>query len=673
MIKKLLIILSRMGIAVSVIVSSVLADEEKSLEQLMSLSLEELVNVEVTIAGKMPQKITDIPAAVYVVSQEDIRRMGATSIPEALRMVPGLQVARMDANKWAVTSRGFNGVFANNLLVMMDGRTVYTPLYSGVHWDVQDTVIEDIERIEVIRGPGAAVWGANAVNGVINIITKKAEDTQGLLLAGTFGTERGIATARYGDKLSDDIYYRLYAKYRNQDNGVLEDGSKATDGWDDARGGFRVDWQVNTENQLTVQGDFYQGLMGDRANFLTKQAPTYRATVDRTGDVWGANLLTRWTQNLSDGSRQELQFYYDHSYRDSWLVKHDQDILDLDYQYHFFPWSRHNVVIGAGYRFTDFQNEGTSLTRNAGLVHPKNRQDHLFSAFIQDDIEVIEDSVWLTLGSKFEHNDYSGFEVQPSARLRWKPAKRQLLWVAVSRAVRTPTRAEHDAVLIPDRLVQPGVISAFKGNSDFDSEVLIAYELGYRFQPHETMLLDFTLFYNDYDKLRSFSPVGISFPSQTAPLAAFIFEFDNKLKGETYGFEMAFDWRPTDELTVRASYTYFDMQLHNGSNPADKALAETFEGQSPEHQVNLLSSYDLTPDLTVTLGGHYIDRLPSSSVGSHIDIDVGLRWQATKNLNLAIFGKNLLHTEQFEYRQVTLAPVSTKIEREGYLMLELKF
>lgn len=658
--KKLLIILDRLGIAASVIVSSVLADEEKTLEQLMSLSLEELVNVEVTIAGKTPQKITDIPAAVYVVSQEDIRRMGATSIPEALRMVPGLQVARMDANKWTVTSRGFNGIFANNLLVMMDGRTVYTPLYSGVHWDVQDTVIEDIERIEVIRGPGAAVWGANAVNGVINIITKKAEDTQGLLLTGTLGTERGIVTARYGDKLSEDIYYRLYAKYRNQDNGVLENGAKATDGWDEARGGFRVDWQVNTENQLTVQGDFYQGLMGGRANLLTKQAPAFRATVDRTGDVWGANLLTRWIQNLSDGSSHELQFYYDHSYRDSWLVKHDQDILDLDYQYHFFPWSRHNVVVGAGYRFTNFHNQGTSLTENAGLIHPKNRQDHLFSAFIQDDIEIIKDRVWLALGSKFEHNDYSGFEAQPSARLRWKPAQGQLLWASVSRAVRTPSRAEHDAVLIPDRLVQPGIISAFKGNPDFDSEVLIAYELGYRFQPHETMLLDFTLFYNDYDKLRSFSPVGISFPSQTAPLAAFILEFDNKLKGETYGFEMAFDWQPTDELTIRASYTYFDMQLHNGSNPADKALAETFEGQSPEHQVNLLSSYDLTPDLTVTLGGHYIDRLPSSSVGSHIDIDVGLRWQATKNLNLALFGKNLLHNERFEYRQVTLAPCQQK-------------
>jgi iron complex outermembrane receptor protein len=308
MIKKLVIIFGKLGVVVSLLLSSVMADEEKSLKHLMSLSLEELADAEVTIAGKTPQKIKDIPAAVYVVSEKDIRRMGATSIPEALRMVPGLQVARMDANKWAITSRGFNGLFANNLLVMMDGRTIYTPFFSGVHWDVQDTVIEDIERIEVIRGPGATVWGANAVNGVINIITKKAEDTQGMLLSGTVGTERGIATARYGNKISDDVYYRLYAKYRNQDNGVLKDGSKATDGWDDARGGFRLDWQVNTENQFTVQGDFYQGLMGDRANFLNKKAPTFRATVDRTGDVWGANVLTRWTQNLLDGSSHELQF-----------------------------------------------------------------------------------------------------------------------------------------------------------------------------------------------------------------------------------------------------------------------------------------------------------------------------------------------------------------------------
>ncbi len=673
MIKKLVIILGRLGIAGSMLVSSVMADEENSLEQLMSFSLEELADAEVTIAGKTPQKIRDIPAAVYVVSQKDIRHMGATSIPEALRMVPGLQVARMDANKWAITSRGFNGLFANNLLVMMDGRTVYTPFFSGVHWDVQDTVIEDIERIEVIRGPGATVWGANAVNGVINIITKKAEDTQGMLLSGTVGTERGIATARYGNKLSDDIYYRLYAKYRNQDNGVLEDGSKATDGWDDARGGFRLDWQVNTENRFTVQGDFYQGLMGDRANFLSKKAPTFSAIVDRTADVWGANVLTRWTQNLSDGSSHELQFYYDHSYRDSWLVKHQQDILDLDYQYHFSFWSRHDVVVGGAYRFSNFQNQATSLTETITLVHPKNRQDHLFSAFIQDDIEIIEDSVWLTLGSKFEHNDYSGFEVQPSARLRWKPAQGQLLWASVSRAVRTPSRGEHDAALFLGGVVQPGVVSIFKGNRNFESEKLIAYETGYRFQPHETMLLDFTLFYNDYDALRSFSPVGVAFPAQTAPLAAFILKFDNKIKAETYGFEMAFDWQPTEQLTIRASYTYFDIQLHHTPNPADKALSETIEGQSPEHHVNLLSSYELTPDVTLTVGGHYIDQLPAANISSHIDIDVGLRWQATKNLNLAIFGKNLLQGERFEYRQITLAPEQTKIEREGYLMLELKF
>ncbi len=669
MTKKLLSILGKLGIAVSLIFSSVMADEDILLNQLKHLSLEELGNVEVTIAGKTRQKITDIPAAVYVVTQKDIRRMGATSIPEALRMVPGLQVARIDANKWSITSRGFSGLFAHNLLVMMDGRAVYTPLFSGVHWDVQDTVIEDIERIEVIRGPGATVWGANAVNGVINIITKKAEDTQGALLSGTFGTEQGIATARYGNKISDEIYYRLYAKYRNQDNGVFEDGSKGTDGWDDARGGFRVDWQVNTENQFTVQGDFYQGQVGYRAI----QAPEFSVAVDRTGTVWGGNLLTRWTHNLTDGSRHELQFYYDHSYRNSFLVKNEHDNLDLDYQYHFSPWSKHNVAVGVGYRFTNFQNHATNLAETRGLVNFDNRQDHLFSAFIQDDFEIIEDSVWLTLGSKFEHNDYSGFEVQPSARIRWKPALKQLLWASVSRAVRTPSRAEHDAFMIPDNLVKPGVISVLQGSRDFDSEELIAYEIGYRFQPHETMLFDLTLFYNDYDKLENFTPVGVSFPSQTAPLAAIILEVDNNINAETYGFEMAFDWQPSEKLTIRASYSYLNMELHSGPRIGDKDLVKVIEGQSPHHQVNLQSSYELTPDLTLTLGGHYIDRLSASKVKSHIDIDVGLRWQMTKNLNIAVFGKNLLHDERFEYRQVYIAPVPTKIEREGYLMLELKF
>lgn len=646
---------------------------EDELAELKGLSLEALMDVEVTIAGKTPQKMQDIAAAVYVVTQKDIQNMGATSIPEALRNVPGIQVARMDANKWVVTSRGFNGLFANNLLVMMDGRTVYTPLFSGVHWDVQDTVMEDIDRIEVIRGPGATMWGANAVNGVINIITKKTQDTQEALLKGVIGSERGIATARYGSRLAEDVFYRIYAKYRNQDNAVFGDASKATDGWDDARGGFRVDWQLEKEQKLTVQADFYQGLMGTRANLLSDEPPVFRAAVDSSDDVWGANTLTRWSQSLSDGTTQELQFYYDHSFRDSWLVNNERDILDLDYSYHFSFWNRHNFALGLGYRFIKFQNHATTLTETKGLLQPLNRHDHLFHMFVQDDIEIIDDTVWLTLGSKFEYNDYSGFEVQPSARLRWKPAGRQLLWASVSRALRTPSRAEHDAVLIPDQLIQSGVISALKGNRNFDSEQLIAYELGYRFQPNQALQVDLSLFYNSYDNLRSFSPVGLSFPSETAPLAAFVLEFDNRIKAETYGIEIAFDWQPGEKLNIRASYAYLELQLHNEPNPADKVLTDNIEGQSPEHQVNLLSSYELTPNLTFTLRGGFIDRVPSSGVGSHFDMDLGLHYQVTKHLNVAVFGKNLIHDNRFEYRQNTLAPESTKTEREGYLAVELRF
>jgi iron complex outermembrane receptor protein len=286
---------------------------------------------------------------------------------------------------------------------------------------------------------------------------------------------------------------------------------------------------------------------------------------------------------------------------------------------------------------------------------------------------VIDDAVWLTLGSKIEHNDYSGVEVQPSARLRWKPTQGQLLWASVSRAVRTPSRVEDDAVLIPDQLIQPGVVSAFKGNRNFDSEELIAYELGYRFQPHQSMQVDLSLFYNVYDNLRSFSPAGLSFPSQTAPLAAFVLEFDNRNEAETYGVELALDWQFSEKLNIRASYAYLKLQLHNEPNPADKALTENTEGQSPEHQVNLLSSYQLTPDLTFTLGGEYIDRLPTSSISSHFDMDLGLHYQLTKHLKFALFGKNLLHDDRFEFQQNILGPESTKIEREGYLVVELKF
>jgi iron complex outermembrane receptor protein len=545
-------------------------------------------------------------------------------------------------------------------------------MFSGVHWDIQDTVLEDIERIEIIRGPGAAVWGANAVNGVINIITKKAEDTQGTLLSGTIGTEHGIAEARYGGSLSDDVFYRLYGKYRNQDNGVFEDESKATDGWNDVRGGFRVDWQIDANNQLTVQGDLYQGDMGERVEKLT-EAPPFSAPLDSASQVWGGNLLTRWTQNQSDGSSQELQFYYDYSYRDSWLLEVERGTVDLDYRYNFFPWDGHNMVIGAGYRFIYDESPEKSLRESIATLNPDNRQDHLFSAFLQDDIAIIDDTLWLTLGSKFEHNDYSGFEIQPSASLRWKPAQGQLLWASVSRAVRTPSRVEHDSAFIVDKIVQPGVVSALVGNEAYDSEELIAYELGYRFQPYDNMTVDLTAFYNDYDQLRSFTPTGVSFPAQTTPVAVFNMKFENKLHGASYGFEMAVDWQLTEKWDLRASYAFLDLQLHHDSHPSNKALSEAFEGQSPEHQINLSSSYQLTQDLKINWVGRYVDQLPASNIGSHIDFDLGLRWDVTKNLNIGLFGKNLLHEQRFEYRQTVLAPEPTQIEREGHIALELRF
>ncbi len=672
MLSKKVACISCLSIFSHLISAPVLAGEDTDLMLLKELSLKALMDVEVTIAGKTPQKASNIAAAVYVVTQKDIRNMGATSIPEALRMVPGLQVAKVDANKWAITIRGFNNIFSSSLLVMIDGRSVYTPMFSGVHWDVQDTVLEDIERIEIIRGPGAAVWGANAVNGVINIITKKAEDTHGTLLSGTLGTEHGIAEARYGDSLSDNVFYRLYGKYRNQDNAVFENGSKATDGWNDVRGGFRVDWQIDENNQLTVQGDLYQGNMGERVKKLTV-TPPFSAPLDSASRVWGGNLLTRWTQQQSDGSSHELQFYYDYSYRDSWLAEIERDTLDLDYRYNFFPWNGHNMVIGANYRIMYDESPEKSLRKSIAILSPENRKAHLFSAFLQDDVTLINDTLWLTLGSKLEHNDYSGLEIQPSARLRWRPAQDHLLWASVSRAVRSPSRVEHDSVFIVDKIVQPGVVAALVGNKGYDAEELIAYELGYRFQPYDNMTVDLTAFYNDYDQLRSFTPTGITFPAQTAPVAVLNMKFENKLYGESYGFEMAVDWRLSEKWDLRASYAFFDLQLHHDSLSSNKALSEAFEGQSPEHQINLSSSYQLSRHLKLNLIGRYVDQLPASNIGSHIDFDVGLHWEVAKNLNIGLFGKNLLHKQRYQYRQTVLAPESTQIEREGYLTVELRF
>ncbi|MCM8884957.1 MAG: TonB-dependent receptor [Candidatus Thiodiazotropha sp.] len=647
---------------------------EESVDSYLDLTLEDLLNIEVTSVSKKKQRLNEAAAAVYVITQEDIRRSGVTSIPEALRMAPGIHVGRLDANKWAISSRGFNNQFANKLLVLIDGRSVYTPVYSGVYWDAQDTLLEDIDRIEVIRGPGASLWGANAVNGVINIITKPASETQGgLLVAGAGDEEKIIGSLRYGSELNDSTHGRYYLKFNDRDSSystTLDD--QAGDDWDKVQGGFRFDSLASGSDQWTFQGDFYDAEINQRVNEWKDPndpanivfAPFYLSTlIPDEVDVSGWNLLTRWDHVFSSQSNSTLQLYYDFTKRDGRLLGQQYKTLDIDYQHQLQFSKSHDLLWGLGYRYIqyDFNN-----TFNAEFLHD-NRSVDLFSAFVQDEIILIPESLRLILGSKFEHNEFTGFEVQPSARLVWLASERSTIWTSVSRAVRTPSYVEEDSRIVT-RVVSPFVFYS-NGGDDFESEELLAYEVGYRFQPRVNISLDLAIFYNDYDKQRSF---------ETSPVPTNFF-FDNKLSASTYGLEWVMDWRPLEWWQLKGNYSYIQIDsdlLRGSTSPID--LENVSENSYPQHQVSLRSNMDLSHQVSLDLWLYYVDKLNRSSfsvpmtVSNYSNFNVHLAWQLKDNIEISLIGQNLLDNRHMEFvgeKHLT----QTEIERSVYAKIRLDF
>ncbi|MDY6989878.1 MAG: TonB-dependent receptor [Thermodesulfobacteriota bacterium] len=639
------------------------------------MTLEELMDIEITSVSKRPQRLSGAAAAVFVITQEDIRRSGATTIPEALRMVPGLQVAKIDAKTWAVTSRGFNGRLANKLLVLMDGRTVYTPTFSGVHWDMQDTMLEDVDRIEVIRGPGATLWGANAVNGVINIMTKEAKDTQGGLVSVGAGTEeRGFGGLRYGGKLGDDAYYRIYAKYFERDGGVDSSGHDTADDWDAGRAGFRVDWQGDGPDAFTFQGDVSEENCSKTATTLML-TPPFASTAHKDYEVTAANLLSRWTRTQSDTSDMALQLYYDYIDRETTRVHIPRRTVEVDFQHRFGLTRGQEIVWGLGYRFTSDDSDATF----SATMSPESRDDHLFSAFFQDEMALIEDRLYLTLGSKLEHNDYTGFEVQPNVRVLWTPKQGHSVWAAVSRAVRTPSRSEEDArlnskVLPPDALFpgSPVAVSSFFGSRDFKSEVLMAYEIGYRTFPTKRLSLDIAAFFNDYDNLRSgkqgemFAEATPSPEHLVIPVTA-----DNRMEAQTYGVEVAAQLELLPWWRLRGAYTYLEIEQEIDDNTA--VLLEDPEGQSPRHQFSLRSSMELLRDLDLDLWLRYVDDLPGQDVDSYTTLDARLAWRPRKDLEVSLVGQNLLDKHHPEFTMEIVESLPIEAERSVYGKITWQF
>jgi len=637
------------------------SDDGAMPDDLMDMDLESLMDLEVTSVSKKPQRQSEAAAAIFVITNADLHNWGVTNIPDALRRVPGLQVARIDANKWAITSRGFNSRFANKLLVLIDGRSIYTPLFAGVYWDMQDVVLEDVDRIEVIRGPGGTLWGANAVNGVINIITKSAGETQGNFIAATAGNEiDGIGTVRHGGHLKNGADYRIYGKYSKYDDGYSS--GQSHDDWKLGQVGFRSDWDQSTRDSYTLQGDFYQGKTGDMVNIPVGPAgpppTTVKSVVDDT-DIRGGNVLLRWKRTLSDTSNFVLQTYYDYVKRDEQVVLYEnRDTVDIDFQHQFRPFKANDLLWGLGFRRTsdDTNNNPTFSVRNT------RRDVNLYSGFVQDEISLADD-LRLTIGSKFEHNDFSGFEYQPSIRLAWSVDEEQTVWGAVSRAVRTPARGEHDVRLrlIPPPAADPGVPVFAAGDDNFDSENMIAYELGYRINYHDSWSLDIAAFYNKYDDLRTLDPAN-------PPPADVLFPFDNRMDGNAYGLEVASQWQIKRGWNLHASYTWMKMSLDLDSDSTD-SFSESAEDATPNHQGTVWSSIDLGNNLEFDTAVRYVDgiEVTGRDIDSYVELDARLGWKFRPDVELSLVGQNLLDNHHKEFLPDFIATQPTEIERSVYV------
>jgi len=602
-------------LATACFASSVATAADSSVRALKELSVDQLLDMKVTSVSKRAELLSDAAASIYVITQDAIRRSGVTTLPEALRLAPNLQVARADSVQYAISARGFNNAIGNKLLVLIDGRTVYTPLFSGVFWDQQEVMLEDVDRIEVISGPGAALWGANAVNGVINVITRSAADTTGALLVARSGEDERGGAVRYGTAIGSGAV-RFYAKYSEFDPTHRAGGVALPDDWNRGQVGFRADWGSG-QDSFTVQGDTYQGDSVPRGAI----GPFELTQVE----VSGANLLGRWRRETDGGGQMQFQAYADHSKRDDALFyRPTADIVDLDFQYGL-PGTKHQVMLGAGYRWGHDDIDPGFVT----IFVPDSRSLQWGNLFVQDEIQ-LHGGVKATLGIKLESNDYTGVEVLPSARLAWKPAENSLLWGSLSRAVRAPARYDRDVRF-------PGFPPFFViGGPDFVSEVANVVELGYRSQPVKQFNYSVTAFVHFWDKVRS----GTALPV----------ELENKIEGEIRGLEAWAEYRPFDfwALSAGVNFVNEDLRLKSGSTDPVGVDNDTLRND-PDYIWTLHSRFDLPRDLQIDLLWRRVAALPAPVVPAYSELDLRFAWLATEKFELSVVGRNLLHDGHAEY------------------------
>lgn len=637
-------------------------------------SLEELMNVEVVSVAKKQEKLSRTAAAVFVISRDDIRRSGALNIPDLLRMVPGMDVAQIDTDKWAVSVRGFNGQYSNKLLVLMDGRTVYNPIFAGVYWDSEMVPLDTILRIEVIRGPGAAVWGANAVNGVINIITRNALDTQGgFVTAGGGNIGADPEEIEYGGKAANLGAYRIYAAGLHETPLPDTSGPDHGHGWTLIHGGFRSDMKLSGKDSLMTEGEAYSGSAGESSTVPVSVFPPQNATLTLRDRYSGWSVLSRWDRTATARAATSFQVFFDRFTRGDSTYGIGLNTVDLSFQQNFAWTARQDLVWGVGYRLNS---DDTVSTLRISFM-PEDRRTQLFSGFLQDEIAIRPDRISLSVGARLEHNDYTGFGFQPSARLVWTPEQRDTFWAAVSGADRTPARVDVDIRDNFAALTGPGgvpMLIAYGGNPNEKNERLTAFEGGYRRTWSDRLSVDSAVFYNRYRHLSSAEPQAPRLETSPGPPYLLVESlFGNRLYGETHGIEVFGTWRVADFWTLSPGYSWFNMQLHRSARSQDTTTLPDWEGGSPDHQAQLRSSMSLPGHMNWNTSAYFVNRLPAQEVPSYTRLDSGLSWNAGERLSFGIYGQNLLRNRHLEYAGPDDTVNSALVRRDAYVKMAWSF
>jgi iron complex outermembrane receptor protein len=652
------------GLAAALATCAAVPQERGS--ELFDMSIEELLEISVVSMNRRPEPLARSAASIFVITAADIRSSGVRSIPEALRLAPGVEVARNGASSWTISMRGFNSDLSNKLLVLIDGRSVYSPLFAGVFWDVQDTLLADIDRIEVLAGPAGTIWGANAVNGVINIVTREAEQTQGGFIEAGGGDEGEFVGFRYGGALSESVSGRFYVKQFERASMQARDGGDAMDDWQMAQGGFNIGWDADDDDRITLRGDVYDGKESAllRGDFTLGTLPEF--DVPGTVDVAGSNLVGRWRRQLENEGGLQVQAYYDHTERAiPGSFDEKRTTYDLEVQHDLSSMGRHSLAWGVGMRNTSDDIRSTQFA----TFEPASRTDHTWRSFVQDQILFQDGRLGLTVGTKFEHNDYSGFEYQPSVRSNWQIDARSTVWAALSRAVRIPARLNTDIVLtapIPNAGTPVPLYVNVNGSSDFQSEELLAYEAGYRIQATTNVSVDLALFKNVYDNLQT-QEVGVLEVIEGPP--AYIVlpaTLANGMEGDSDGGTLVVNWQVNSHWRQRIQYAYVDMDLQLKPGSLD-VNGLNLAGNSPRHQLAFYSFVELSRGWSFYLGARYVDALPAQGIDSYIAADANVEWRPSDEFSVAIAAQNLNDSRHLEFGDGTF------IERSAYVKLAWTF